>query len=418
MAMKKWEILHIPDKIPFKPDEQPTVDVFASVIEPKLTNTLVRKLNKVAPMENYRHIKRVWKKKSVEGGDFQLILILCIVGENGNELESIPEDVLELINAHQLSPFVAKVHKYAAISRDEWSEQCKLWPTSYHPPTYNIEGITGFNEEDSESIFHFMKMALELTQLGHCTGKVVNAAVIVDPSTKQVIASANDQTCQASASTMIDTSFEQKDTASSHQSDADAVAIREALFCNSSHALAENKESYTGVSCLYPWNWSEQNSIAGNAYSWHPLRHAALVAIEHASSRDRRLFPGSLDPEDQPIDQRSGTISSPNSSPAKRQKFDITKDVKVLKTCSNGGSHSEEGEKPYLCTGCDIFVAWEPCTMCAMALVHQRIRRIFYAFPNPNCGALGSVYRLQGEKSLNHHYAVFRVVLPEEPMKT
>lgn len=49
-----------------------------------------------------------------------------------------------------------------------------------------------------------------------------------------------------------------------------------------------------------------------------------------------------------------------------------------------------------------------------MALVHQRIRRIFYAFPNPNAGALGSVHRLQGEKSLNHHYAVFRVVLPEE----
>lgn len=51
-----------------------------------------------------------------------------------------------------------------------------------------------------------------------------------------------------------------------------------------------------------------------------------------------------------------------------------------------------------------------------MALVHQRIRRIFYAFPNPNAGALGSVHRLQGEKSLNHHYAVFRVLLPEEAL--
>ena len=49
-----------------------------------------------------------------------------------------------------------------------------------------------------------------------------------------------------------------------------------------------------------------------------------------------------------------------------------------------------------------------------MALVHQRIRRIFYAFPNLNAGALGSVYRLQGEKSLNHRFAVFRVLLPEE----
>lgn len=49
-----------------------------------------------------------------------------------------------------------------------------------------------------------------------------------------------------------------------------------------------------------------------------------------------------------------------------------------------------------------------------MALVHQRVKRIFYALPNPNAGALGSVQRLQGEKSLNHHYAVFRVFLPRD----
>lgn len=49
-----------------------------------------------------------------------------------------------------------------------------------------------------------------------------------------------------------------------------------------------------------------------------------------------------------------------------------------------------------------------------MALVHQRVKRIFYAFPNKSDGALGSVHRLQGEKSLNHHYAVFRVMLPQE----
>lgn len=52
-----------------------------------------------------------------------------------------------------------------------------------------------------------------------------------------------------------------------------------------------------------------------------------------------------------------------------------------------------------------------------MALVHQRVKRIFYALPNPNAGALGSVHRLQGEGSLNHHYAVFRVLLPEEILK-
>ncbi|KAL2242686.1 UNVERIFIED_CONTAM: tRNA-specific adenosine deaminase TAD3, partial [Sesamum indicum] len=77
-----------------------------------------------------------------------------------------------------------------------------------------------------------------------------------------------------------------------------------------------------------------------------------------------------------------------------------------------------DSTRPYLCTGYDIYFVWEPCIMCAMAIVHQRIRRVFYTFPNPNDGALGSVHRLQGERSLNHHYAVFRVSLPEEILKS
>lgn len=52
-----------------------------------------------------------------------------------------------------------------------------------------------------------------------------------------------------------------------------------------------------------------------------------------------------------------------------------------------------------------------------MALVHQRIRRIFYALPNPHAGALGSVYRLHGQKSLNHHYSVFRILIPEQDLE-
>lgn len=51
-----------------------------------------------------------------------------------------------------------------------------------------------------------------------------------------------------------------------------------------------------------------------------------------------------------------------------------------------------------------------------MALVHQRIKRIFYAFPNPRVGALGSVHRLHGQKSLNHHYSVFRISVPDKAL--
>ncbi|WKA11809.1 hypothetical protein VitviT2T_029271 [Vitis vinifera] len=409
MERAKWEIIHIPEKPPVSPTHQPTVDVLASVIDPKLANTLVRRLNQIAPLENFRHVKRI-QKKHMQGGKTQLAIILCLASENENPLDGIPNDVLELINSYQLSAFITKVCKYAALSKEEWEEQCKLWPTSYHPPTYNIEGIAGFSEEDSQSVFSFMKSAVKLAKSDD--GQVVNAAVIVDPLVKQIIVSACDEICSWHTpmdKTSVEAScLEQPDIATS-QGVVNGVVSHETLL--SKGPPDEPKQLYTGVSCLYPWRWAEHQSHASSY--WHPLRHAAVVAIEYSAARDRRLFPG-LGQIGNQSNQLDHTLSASISSQAKRQKTNLKKveDVEKLDAHCNG-FHSDAA-RPYLCTGYDIYLVWEPCAMCAMALVHQRIRRIFYAFPNPNAGALGSVHRLQGEKSLNHHYAVFRVSLPEE----
>ncbi|KAF9597402.1 hypothetical protein IFM89_017748 [Coptis chinensis] len=410
MQNNKWEIIHIPENPPISITEPPCVNVFAAIIEPKCASTLIRLLNQIAPLKNLFHVKRA-RKTCVDGGKVQLSMILCVAREDVQQLESIPSDILELVNAYQLSPFTAKVPKYVASSKEEWKEQCKLWPTSYHPPCYNIEGITGFSEEDSQSIFNYMKLALELTK---ATSQVTNAAVIVDPSVRKIISSGSDQTHSwlgPTNNTSLETRYtKQLEIITSSQCDANGAAIIDPLLSNS--ACDGRKHLYTGVSCLYPWKWTEQPLDNGNACFFHPLRHAAFVAIENAAARDKHLYPGLGHFQDHSFEVDH--LSSSMSLPAKKQKIDLAKDEDglVLKSCSDG-SHCET-ERLYLCTGCDIFLVWEPCTMCAMALVHQRIRRVFYAFPNPNFGALGSVQRLQGEKSMNHHYAVFRVLLPEE----
>ncbi|KAK3000641.1 hypothetical protein RJ639_022425 [Escallonia herrerae] len=408
-----FEIVHIPDKPRIPPHLQPTVDVYASFIDPEHAHTLIRKLNQIAPLENLRHVKRV-RRNRLEGGKIQLSAILCLACGNDCHLDGIPNAVLELITMYQLigeaNGKLGQVCKYAASSREEWEEQCKLWPTSYHPPTYNIDGITGFSDEDSQSVLTFMKSAIDLAKSGD--GEVVNAAIIVDPSTNQVIASAVDQMLSWNTSInkiCVETSCIEKPEATSFHSITNGVEDHGNLLLNCS--LNGPKRISSSVSCLHPWQWPKLQSCTSSS-PWHPLRHAAIVAIELSAARDLRLFPrsGNTGIKFDQADYMECPLTG--SSPLKRQKTNAAiadEDVKL--NCQNG-CHPESG-RPYLCTGFDIYLVWEPCTMCAMALVHQRVKRIFYAFPNSFAGALGSVHRLQGEKGLNHHYAVFRVVLPE-----
>lgn len=114
------------------------------------------------------------------------------------------------------------------------------------------------------------------------------------------------------------------------------------------------------------------------AWSRNPLQHAVMRAIEevgvhnHERQRDR---PGVR------------TAASP------RQSFPTGN---------------------YLASGCIAVMTCEPCAMCAMALLHSRIKCAVYAVEDPANGALGSAFRLHTERGLNHHFEVYRGLLREE----
>ena len=68
----------------------------------------------------------------------------------------------------------------------------------------------------------------------------------------------------------------------------------------------------------------------------------------------------------------------------------------------------------YRLTDTTLYVTLEPCTMCAAALVHARVRRVVFGAFDPRAGGAGSVvdiFRLEG---LNHRVDVFGGVLEEE----
>ncbi len=60
----------------------------------------------------------------------------------------------------------------------------------------------------------------------------------------------------------------------------------------------------------------------------------------------------------------------------------------------------------YRLPDCELYVTLEPCAMCAMALLHARLRRVVFGAPDPKTGAAGSVLDLFAENRLNHHTAL------------
>jgi len=53
-------------------------------------------------------------------------------------------------------------------------------------------------------------------------------------------------------------------------------------------------------------------------------------------------------------------------------------------------------------TDCDIYVTKEPCAMCAGAIVHARIRRVFIGTEDLRFGACGTALSVCGNAILNH----------------
>uniref|UniRef100_A0A8C9R9F0 Adenosine deaminase tRNA specific 3 n=1 Tax=Scleropages formosus TaxID=113540 RepID=A0A8C9R9F0_SCLFO len=131
----------------------------------------------------------------------------------------------------------------------------------------------------------------------------------------------------------------------------------------------------------------------------HPLQHAVMVCIDLVA----RAHGGGA----HQYKYAHCKFSEAGSPPRLRNGSALGLEVK------GNVDELEPNALPYICTGCDLYVTREPCVMCAMALVHSRIGRVFYGAASLD-GALGSRYKIHTQKGLNHHFDVFKGVMEQE----
>lgn len=145
----------------------------------------------------------------------------------------------------------------------------------------------------------------------------------------------------------------------------------------------------------------------------HPLRHSimnlvrAIGELRAASTSVVSLSESpstSPPPQLTPIvevpaaerDDNSSTFSQPHTQPI------ATKGGPHLETTQDDARNGAH----YLLTSLTLFTTHEPCIMCSMALLHSRVKEVFYLIPmkkTGGCGGLTCVPRLEG---VNHRYAV------------
>ena len=338
------------------------------------------------------HVKRVRRVAAADSSPESLKVVLCRVGVSAEGAAEWPAAALALVKRHELTPERAQVPGLAPRTREQWEAWTRVWPIVWQKPNRHL-GVDAeaVAPEAAAEMRQWMSRAL-LAASGRGVGKCDekehdHAADSKADAEDKVFSETKALSCVRNAVLLVD-----------------PVASR---------LVALGRDSTGG------WRTGGVAAVATQetASKTHPLRHAAFAAIDAASASDIAMHGADHDPSmaaaaEQArawnVDSGEEDLEAPHGTVgAKRAREKQEKGLGEKLTALHG--------RPYLCTGYDAYCVREPCVMCAMALVHSRVRRVVYGVPNAKAGALGGgpAAPLHGQRTLNHHYDVFSFGLDE-----
>ncbi|KAL6423370.1 hypothetical protein ACFW04_010168 [Cataglyphis niger] len=382
-------------------EELPLQEVYVGILKRrKDTSVAIQSISAILP--GFAHLKRCSNGK--------LLLTPLRSGEaNDEENVNLGEDDLKdqlKERGFDLSLFedkfqVTKVPAKAPRTKFQASAASKIWPVNFHPDQTIESLIDGsiFDDDCLHAIERIMSLVIEAAKLEavgdvHCTG----AAAVVDPEDGRILAVSAARTDR-------------------HPMwHAAMLAVDLVARLHGGGAWRLNDEETRDVDLTKRRTDDEETlgdeKIDSNTDTEDRNFKDRLKRIKRKYEEETPLcYPTSLSsltfPTQTPLETRIRQKGRRNDNAE-------VEDSQQQKKCEN----ITEKCGPYLCTGYWVFLLMEPCPMCAMALLHSRVARIFYGAVNQNVGVLGTRAVLHTVPGLNHRYRVWSGILERECRQT
>lgn len=350
------------------------LDIYVDrVTDPKHTSRLIQELNAMWPIPCLQHLKRVSKSE----------VILDLAAEEDTPSTCIQKLKDRGIDTSGLgcSPRRLLVPAVPPKTRRHYQEAVKLWPCNFHENKYLEKVLNGklFDNADKLEQQKYMKKCLEAAQRSFESGGAGVGALVVDPVQKRIIAIGYDDSgkypLKHAVMVVIDLV--------SHSQGGGAWNVGDNQFFYKGEGSGERK-GHVQDTVSDPMTLTRIESVS--KLDTVQKQTSSSVGLECGSGKHIAIGGFDIYAKD----------SSESSDP-----------------CGVIDSDRVSSTSQYICTGYDVYVTREPCTMCAMALVHSRVRRVFYGCTSSQ-GALGTNIKLHTLKCLNHHYEVFAGILEKE----
>lgn len=134
-----------------------------------------------------------------------------------------------------------------------------------------------------------------------------------------------------------------------------------------------------------------------------PIAALAYSAPSDAQPSDPDLIPPTPHMRASGVDRRKGM-----KHPLKHAAMGCVAEIARLRTCSpfTETTSSTRNGADYLLTSMSLFITHEPCVMCTMALVHSRVKEVFFLVKNQE-GGFGGAFDIHGHPGLNHKIDVY-----------